>query len=575
MHRVLLGRTERRVVAAILITATISLVAAILMGRSIIARISATAFHPEFGTALDQSLGVYADLAKALKQSMRYEAEAIAASSTLRASAARGDRAELQAELERHFIAHPSLVSLAVEVDVDTPPIAKKERTAPVDEATERTLTVRRALGDTGADDQPGPALVAVFATPSARFNEMESAQSFAQAYRQIERDHREVYLDATYRSAFALLLGLTVALAVIAGVLVVRPVTRRIAHLAAAMRPVAEGDLSVRVADLGGDEVADLGRAFNHMLEELEQSRARLEFLRRMSEWQKVARRLAHEIKNPLTPIQLAVEECHRRYQGDDPGYKRIVQTTLEVVEEEVGSLRRLVTQFSSFARLPQPELAPTDLGEFLREQRDHFTAPDPTEGSGRPPTPDGDDALVRQIKLSFDIPGEAMPTEIDREMLHRGLANLIRNAAQAIRDAREGPRRGPASGDAARPPWRGKGEVLVTARSDDTFYTIDIDDDGPGIDPDVREAMFNPYVTTKRDGTGLGLSIVKKIIVDHGGTIDARDAPLGGARLHIRLPRAGTAAALAAKESLARAAEGPPSSRRPAPMAPTPPLR
>ena len=573
MHRVLLGRTERRVVAAILITATISLVAAILMGRSIIARISATAFHPEFGVALDQSLGVYADLAKALKQSMRYEAEAIAQSAALRASAASGDKAAVAVELERHFAAHPSLVSLSVEIGQDGPPIAKKERDRPVDTATERTLTVRRALAEPETDD--GPALVAVFATPSARFNEMESAQSFAQAYRQIERDHREVYLDDTYRSAFALLLALTIALAVAAGVLVVRPVTRRIARLAAAMRPVAEGDLTVRVADLGADEVADLGRAFNRMLEELEQSRARIEFLRRMSEWQKVARRLAHEIKNPLTPIQLAVEECHRRYQGDDPAYKRIVQTTFEVVEEEVGSLRRLVTQFSSFARLPQPELAPADLGEFMREQRDHFTASD------RPQIPgiDGDDALVGQIDLSFDIPDDTMPAEIDREMLHRGLANLIRNAAQAIRDAREAPRRGPASGDAARPVWQGKGEVHVSVRGDGTFYTIDIDDDGPGIDPEVRDALFDPYVTTKRDGTGLGLSIVKKIIVDHGGTIDARESPRGGARLRIRLPRAGTAAVLAAKESLARAAEGPPSSRRSGPrsgpMAPPASLR
>ena len=312
MHRVLLGRTERRVVAAILITATISLVAAILMGRSIIARISATAFHPEFGVALDQSLGVYADLAKALKQSMRYEAEAIAASAALRASVARGDKKESQAELETHFAAHPSLVSLRVELEQGAQPLATKERDRPVDITTERTLTVRRPLGDAAPDD--GPALVAVFATPSARFNELESAQSFAQAYRQIERDHREDYLDATYWNVFALLLTLTILFAVTAGVLVMRPVTRGIARLAGAMRPVAEGDLTVRVADLGTDEVADLGRTFNRMLEELDQSRARIEFLRRMSEWQKVARRLAHEIKNPLTPIQLAVEECHRR---------------------------------------------------------------------------------------------------------------------------------------------------------------------------------------------------------------------------------------------------------------------
>src|SRR5215467_10940690 len=111
-------------------------------------------------------------------------------------------------------------------------------------------------------------------------------------------------------------------------------------------------------------------------MLEELAKSRARVEFLRRMGEWQKMARRLAHEIKNPLTPIQLAVEECHRRYRGDDADYKRVVQTMAEVVEEEIGSLRRLVSEFSSFARLPQAELARDDLAGFLREQEEHMAA-------------------------------------------------------------------------------------------------------------------------------------------------------------------------------------------------------
>src|SRR5262249_11361255 len=161
-----------------------------------------------------------------------------------------------------------------------------------------------------------------------------------------------------TYRGVLLALFVFTIVLAIGAGVFVVRPVTNRIARLAAATRPVAEGDLSVRIVDHGKDEVADLGRSFNRMLEELERSRARIEFLRRMSEWQRMARGLAHEIKNPLPPIQLAVEECHRRYEGDDASYKRIVQTTLEVVEEENGPLRRLVSDFSSFARLPRAEL-------------------------------------------------------------------------------------------------------------------------------------------------------------------------------------------------------------------------
>lgn len=527
------GRTEQRVILAILITAVIPLVAAIFIARTVIARISATAFQPEFGAHLDQSLDVYADLVKAIKQGMRSEADAIAASPAVAAAVARGNRGEVDGALALQIEAHPSLVSLAVETEQGKS-LAERARAQPVDPRTERTLTVRRPL-----DGTQGALVVAVFATPSQRFIQMESAQAFAQAYHQIERHHREEYVDRTYMNVFAVLLGLTIVLAIGAGVGVVRPVTRGIARLAAATRPVAAGDLSVRVRIEGEDEVADLGNAFDRMLEELERSRTRIEFLKRMGEWQKMARRLAHEIKNPLTPIQLAVEECHRRYADEDPAYQRILQTTLEVVEEEVGSLRRLVSEFAGFARLPQAELSDGDLGDFLREQQARFAA---SEMAGRDDAKPDDRALWSRIDLTFDIPPDRMPAVLDREMLHRVLVNVLRNAAQALRDAR-GSREGP---------W---GSVRLSVRRERPYHVIDIDDDGPGINPEVRDAIFDPYVTTKRDGTGLGLSIVKKIIVDHGGTIDARESPSGGARIEIRLPEAGSPDARAAIERAADA--------------------
>jgi nitrogen fixation/metabolism regulation signal transduction histidine kinase len=288
-----------------------------------------------------------------------------------------------------------------------------------------------------------------------------------------------------------------------------------------------------VRVGLAGEDEVAELGRAFDRMLDALTHSRARVEFLRRMSEWQNVARRLAHEIKNPLTPIQLAVEECHRRYRGEDPEYRRILQTTFEVVEEEVGSLRRLVSEFSSFARLPRARITAADLSTFLRDQAGRFTAADG----------DADDrALFAGVEVAFDLSEDSMPALIDEEMLHRVLTNLIRNAAQAIRGAGRG------------------GKVIVLSRTVAEGYEIVVDDDGPGIDAEVAPAIFDPYVTTKRDGTGLGLSIVKKIVVDHGGSIEAGPSSLGGARFRILLPREGSAEAQAARE---RGDPGPESGR------------
>ncbi|WP_437295204.1 sensor histidine kinase [Sorangium sp. So ce426] len=547
------GRTERRVVAAILVTALIPLVASIVVARTVIARVSATAFQPEFGVHLDRALGVYAELAAAIKQGMRSEADAIVAADPLREAAFAGGAQRLDAELARIIAAHPALVSLRVE-RCGGDLVGARERGRPVDPAHEKTLTVRKAIarapghaaepgdpapGDGGCDGD-ARTLVATFAAPSARFDELDAAQAFAQAYHALEREHRKEYLDESYGDAFAALLGATILLAILAGVLVARPVVDRIARLAAATRPVAEGDLSVRVGLQGDDEVADLGRAFDRMLEELEGSRARIEFLKRMGEWQKMARHLAHEIKNPLTPIQLAVEECHRRYAGSDPAYQRLLQTTLEVVEEEVGTLRRLVGEFSNFARLPRAELEPSDLAEFLREQGERFAA---VEEAGREHA--SDEALLGRVDLEFDVPDVPMPAALDREMLRRALGNIVRNAAQALRDAQ---RAAPGGGARERPGAAVWGSVRVSARSEGQSHLIAIDDDGPGIDPAVRDSVFDPYVTTRYDGTGLGLSIVKKIVVDHGGTIDVLESPLGGARFVIRLPRAGTPAARAA---------------------------
>ncbi|HVY46552.1 MAG TPA: ATP-binding protein [Minicystis sp.] len=530
-----IGATARRITFAILVTALIPSVSTLVLARTIIRRITDTAFQPEFGQHLDQSLGVYADLAKALKGRMRAEADAIAETDALRDAAAARDRARMEKALGAALEEHPSLASAIVESCAGER-LAMRER-GPIDRAKERAFTVRRTLGQAPTADCEGDGglVVATFTAPAARFAELESAQAFAQAYHQIEGHHRDEYLSQTYLDVFFVVIAMTLALGALAGVLVARPVTQRIARLAEATGPVAAGDLSVRVALGGRDEVTALGSAFNHMLEELERSRERIDFLRRMGEWQKMARRLAHEIKNPLTPIQLAVEECHRRYPGDDASYKRILQTTLEVVEEEVGSLRRLVGEFSSFARLPRAELASGDLGEFLRDEREHLGAASREPGSFSPSFAE-DAAMWGSVEVAFDVPDVPLPAELDREMMHRVLRNLVKNAAQALRDAR------PAG---AAPPW---GHVRVGVEVGVDAYVLTIDDDGPGIPADVRATLFDPYVTTKRDGTGLGLSIVKKIVVDHGGSIEATDGPLGGARFRVTLPRPGTPAARAA---------------------------
>jgi len=229
-----------------------------------------------------------------------------------------------------------------------------------------------------------------------------------------------------------------------------------------------------------------------------------------------------------------------HRRYSGGDPEFKRLVDSTLEIVEDEVGTLRRLVGEFSNFARLPQAALEAADLADFLREQAARFGVRDAERDSG-----DSLDELLSlgragELAVEFEIPEGPCQALMDRQMLRRMLINLIRNAAQAVLDA------GP-----------DKARIVVRLSRHGDFWHLDVDDNGPGIREELRETVFDPYVTTKGDGTGLGLSIVKKIVIEHGGTIRAEDSDLGGARLSVRLPVLGTRAS-------ARALEEPPLSGR-----------
>jgi nitrogen fixation/metabolism regulation signal transduction histidine kinase len=264
-------------------------------------------------------------------------------------------------------------------------------------------------------------------------------------------------------------------------------------------------------------------------MLGEMQQSRARIEYLQRIGAWQEMAQRLAHEIKNPLTPIQLAVQECHKKYGGEDPRYRALLDTTLEIVEEEVGTLRRLVGNFSSFARLPQAELKEADLRDFVRECKDQLAhLEDEALAEG------GEPLTAQDIEVRWETPDASLPAAIDRQMLRRVVVNLVRNAVQAIRDARSG-----------------GGRVVVSAAREEDGSAIVVEDDGPGVPEDARERVFDPYFTTKADGTGLGLAIVKKIVVEHGGSIDAGESKsLGGARFTVHLPGPSSLALAAARD-------------------------
>jgi two-component system nitrogen regulation sensor histidine kinase NtrY len=530
---------RRRLTFAMLVTAVIPVAFAVWLAETTVRQTSARFFVPEVGARLDRSLELYQELAHAVKAGMKSEAAALAADDPLRRAAVAHDRDGAERALRRVYTGHPNLVSLAVRDGDQT--LVEVNRGRALDARTENRFEVVRPLtfavdlrtgvppassahppSEDGpdapavADDEPapGPELVAVFAADKARFDELAEASQFVESYRKIER--RRVADERSYVLAFAALLGLTILLAVGVGSALARDVAKRVVGLAQATQRVAAGDLSVRVPETGADELGALAREFNRMLAEVEASRARIEYLQRISAWQEMARRLAHEIKNPLTPIQLAVQEIHRRYEGGSADFQKLLDTTLEVVEDEVGTLRRLVGEFSDFARLPQAELEPADLSDFLRELAER-----PLLGDDERPSSAGPPGAGQ--KIEFEIPASEAPASIDRQMLRRVIINLVRNAAQALSGAKRA------------------GRVLVSlTRQGDTFC-LDVDDDGPGIPSELRQSIFDPYVTTKTEGTGLGLAIVKKIVVEHHGTIAAEESPLGGARLRIRLPALG----------------------------------
>ncbi|HKO90797.1 MAG TPA: ATP-binding protein [Polyangiaceae bacterium] len=490
------GRIRRRLALAIVLTALIPVCAAIWLSRSMLRQSSARFFLPEIGQRLGQSLELYQELAGAVKGRMRADAAAIAQATQVRDASKARDSAALVLALRAELEQHPELVSLSVR-DVDEVELAQVDRGRPVDPERELQLLVYSPLAD-------GSQLEAVFATNRSRFEEQEGMSRFVDTYAQVEQ--RREADERTYVYAFAALLGITIVAAVAMGSALARGVSTRLARLVSATEQVGAGNLSLRVVVDGSDEISELARAFNHMLGEIETNRGRIEYLQQLATWQGMARRLAHEIKNPLTPIQLAVQEIHQRYTGTDAAYRQVVNTTLEVVEAEVGTLRRLVSEFSDFARLPKAKLSFDDLYVFLdseREQRQLTGAPD----GGAP----------LRFEIPRDLPG---PVCLDRQMFRRVLINLINNASQATRASKQ-----PQLQIVAEPP-SGK------------WLRLHVDDNGPGIPAELRPTIFDPYVTHTAGGTGLGLAIAKKIVVEHGGTIEVDSSPLGGARITITLP-------------------------------------
>jgi nitrogen fixation/metabolism regulation signal transduction histidine kinase len=540
----MLGKSEGRLALVILLTATLPLASAMLLAYSLLDYASSVYLRPEVEQELERGIELYKDYVRIAKDGMKHEADAIASDESLRAAARANDSLACAHALEAGFArSHGEIVTLAVE-DTDGVALARHDRGRPIDDATEHKLELRLPLGPPDTRFT----LVATFAFARRYETQLERAGRIHQAYSQLAKERVRVY--ASYFEAFAVLLGITATVTVVLGFVLARGVTTRISRIANAINQVAGGNLDVRVPVTGSDEMTELARVFNRMLTDMQQSRARIEYLQRLGAWQDMARRLAHEIKNPLTPIQLAVQECHRKYSGHDPRFRSLLDTTLEIVEEEVGTLRRLVGNFSNFARLPPVEVHQASLRDFMREcseQLGHLGAEALDEGL--------DDSFVNAegeaAQVTWEIPDMAIPVALDRQLMRRVMVNLVRNAVQAVREV-------PGTKEGRR------GRVIVSADLAPDAVVLSVEDDGIGVPDELRERVFEPYFTTKEDGTGLGLAIVKKIVVEHNGSIAVRQsARLGGAEFVITLPLPHSLASNAAAARSNRSLEDPPSRR------------
>jgi len=298
--------------------------------------------------------------------------------------------------------------------------------------------------------------------------------------------------------AALALLAALTTAL-VLSG-----RIAGPVRALAARARDVGAGDLEHTAVE-ASDEVGELARAFASMTHELRTSRERLVQAERVAAWREMARRLAHELKNPIFPIQLSIETLRRALDQDGAQdgarFQALFRESSDTILDELRSLRAIVEEFSQFARMPPPRLAPTDLGDLVERVLALYRA---------------SAAAVRiETGLAPGLP--AVPA--DRDLLARALGNLVANALEAMPDG---------------------GTLSVKTRAVEEGVALEVADTGPGLTEEQRTRLFTPYYTTKKGGTGLGLAIVQGIVSDHGGRIQVQSTPGAGTTFTLVLPSA-----------------------------------
>ena len=301
------------------------------------------------------------------------------------------------------------------------------------------------------------------------------------------------------------------ILLAILASLWIAARVSRPIEQLARAAEEVAAGNWEASVPERkrgrGRDEIDVLAHGFNHMTGQLAAQRERLVQSERVAAWRELARRLAHELKNPLFPLQLTVENLVRARALPEAEFDEVFRESTQTLGVEIANLKTIISHFSDFSKMPKPECERIDAKDAIERVRALYET-----------------ASQNEAKICFEVQLSTapLPLDADPELLHRALSNLVLNAMDAMPEG---------------------GTLTLSAQPRGDQVEIRIADTGAGLTPEECERLFTPYYTTKQHGTGLGLAIVQSVVADHAGTIAVESRAGGGAIFVITLPRASEA--------------------------------
>lgn len=316
----------------------------------------------------------------------------------------------------------------------------------------------------------------------------------------------RRSYVELKRRiGASALLVGGGgILLAILLSSWVAARVTRPVIQLAQAAQDVAAGHWDTQVEVSGGDELGQLAESFNRMTAELLAQRERLVQTERVAAWRELARRLAHELKNPLFPLQLTVENLMRARTQSPHQFDEVFRESSSTLLAEISNLKMIIGRFSEFSKMPRPQLQPMQVNDVLQGVAKLYQAQ--LQAPGRAP-----------ITCELDVDEKLGAIAADPDLLHRALSNLVLNAMDAMPNG---------------------GTLTLRTRRDFGKVIVEIADTGSGLTREECERIFTPYYTSKQHGTGLGLAIVQSIVSDHGGRISVQSEPGRGTTFIIEMP-------------------------------------